>query len=89
MKNIAKREIIVYYTGEYRDATHSIWNLKCSVSKTISITFHNGSNYDYHLILKELAEKIEKQFTCLGKNTDKYISFAVPIEKEFTRTDKK
>ena len=55
MKNIAKREIIVYYTGEYRDAMHSIWNLKCSVSKTISITFHNGSNYDYHLIIKELA----------------------------------
>ena len=89
MKNIAKLEIIVYHTEEYRDATHSIWNLKCSVPKTIPITFHNGSNYHYHLVIKELAEKIEKQITCLGKNADKYVTFAVPIEKEFTRIDKK
>ena len=89
MKNIAKLEIIVYHTEEYRDATRSIWNLKCSVPKTIPITFHNGSNYHYHLVIKELAEKIEKQITCLGKNADKYVTFAVPIEKEFTRIDKK
>ena len=49
---------------------------------------HNGSNYDYHFIIKELAEQFKKQFTCLGENTEKYITFTVPIEKEVTRIDK-
>ena len=38
--------------------------------------------------MKELAEKIKKQFTYLGENTKKYITIKVPIEKEFTRIDK-
>ena len=38
--------------------------------------------------MKELAEEFKKIFTCLGKNTEKYISFTVPIEKEVTRIDK-
>ena len=41
-----------------------------SVPKESSIVFHNGSNYDYHFIIKKLAEKFEKQFTCLGDNTE-------------------
>ena len=56
--------------------------------KKISIVFHNGSNYDYNFIIKELAEEFKKQFTCLGENTEKYITFTVPIEKEVTRVDK-
>ena len=36
-----------HYTGEYRDAAHSICNLKYSVPKKILIVFHNGSNYDF------------------------------------------
>ena len=52
------------------------------------IAFHNGSNFDYHFIIKELAEEFEKQFTCLRENTEKYITFKVSIEKEVTRIDK-
>ena len=63
-------------------------NLKYGVLKKIPIVFHNGSNYDYHFIIKVLAEEFKKQFTCLGKNTQKYITFTVPIEKEATRIDK-
>ena len=55
--------------------------------KKIPIVFHNGSNYDYHFIIKELAEEFKKQFTCLGENTEKYITFRVSIEKEVIRTD--
>ena len=43
--------------------------------------FHNGSSYDYHVTVKELAQEFEKQFTCLRENTKKYITFSVPIEK--------
>ena len=65
-----------HYTGKYRAA---------SVPKKIPIVFHNGSNYDYHFIIKELAKEFKKQFTCSGKNTEKYITCTVPIEKEVTR----
>ena len=63
-----------HYTGKYRSAVHSICNLKYSVPKKILIAFHNGTNYDYHIIIKELAKEFEKQFTCLGENTDKLYS---------------
>ena len=55
-----------------------------NVPKKIPIVFHNGSNYDYHVIIKELAEQFKKQFTCLGENAEKYIAFTVLIEKEVT-----
>ena len=48
------------YTGEYGGAAHSICNLKYSVSKKMPIVFHNGSNYDYHFIIKELAKEFKK-----------------------------
>ena len=56
--------------------------------KKILIALHNGSSYDYHFIIKELAEEFKKQFTCFGENTEKYITFTIPIEKEVTRLDK-
>ena len=77
-----------YYTGEYRGAVHSICNLKYIVPKKIPIAFHNGSYYDYYFTIKELSEEFKKQFICLGENTEKYIIFTVPIEKEVTRIDK-
>ena len=55
-----------HYTGEYRGATHSI-----SVPTKIPVVFHNGSNYDYHFIIKRLAEEFKKQPTSLGKITEK------------------
>ena len=62
--------------------TYIIQNTVCL--KKFPIVFHNGSNYNYHFIINELAE----EFTCLGENTEKYITFTVPIENEVTRIDK-
>ena len=42
----------------------------------------------YHFIIKELAQEFKKQFTCLGENTGKYITFTVPIEKKVTKIGK-
>ena len=39
------------------------------------------------ILLKKGWQKNFKKFTCLGENTEKYITFTVPIEKEITRTD--
>ena len=71
-----------YYTGELRGAAHSICNLKYKVQREIPVKTHNGSNYDYHFIIKELAVEFKGQFDCLGENTEKYIIFSVPIKKE-------
>ena len=54
----------------------------------IPVVFHNGSSHDYDFIIKQLAQEFEGQFTCLGENTEKYMTFSVPAEKEATRTDK-
>ena len=43
--------------------------------------FHNGSKYDYHFIIRELASEFEGNFECLGENTEKYVTFSVPIKK--------
>ena len=67
-----------YYTGKYRAAAHSICNLKYYVPKKVSTAFYNGYNYDDHFTIKESAEELKKQFTCL----EEYIAFAVPIEKK-------
>ena len=53
---------------------HSICNLKYCGPKKISIFSHHGSKYDYHSIIKELAEELQKQFTCLGEIHNLYSS---------------
>ena len=69
-------------TGKYRGAEHNISNLRYRVPKEVSIVFHNGSTYDYHFIIKELVKEFEGNFDCLGENTEKYITFSVPIKKK-------
>ena len=49
-----------HYTGKFRRAAHSECNLRYKVPKEIPVVFHNGSTYDYHFIIKKLAEKIQK-----------------------------
>ena len=56
--------------------------------KNILIAFHNGSRYDYHFIIKELAKEFDRQFECLGGNTEKYITFSVQINKKIIKIDK-
>ena len=50
--------------------------------KEFHVVFHIVSNYDYHFIIKQLAEEFEGQLESLGENTKKYIMFTVPIEKK-------
>ena len=49
--------------------------------------FHNGSTYDYHFIIKELAKEFKGNFECLGENTEKYITFSVTIKKKIENKD--
>ena len=71
-----------HYTGKYRGAAHNNCNLRYKITKEIPVVFHNGSTYDYHFIIKQLAREFKGNFECIGENTEKYITFSVPIKKE-------
>ena len=55
-----------YFTGRCRGAAHSICNQRFNVPNEITVVFHNGSNTDYHFIMKELENDFKGQFECLG-----------------------
>ena len=77
-----------HYTGKYRGAAHNICNLRYKVPKEIPIVFHNGSTYDYHFIIKELVKEFDGKFEYLGENTEKCITFSVPVKKEIKKRKK-
>ena len=81
MKLYLKVQEHCHFTRKYKGAAHNICNLRDKTPKEITIIFHNGSTYDYHFIIKELAEKFEGQFECSRENTQKYIALPIPIEK--------
>ena len=76
-----------HYTGKYRGAAHNICNLRYKIPKEIPLVFHKGSTYDYHFIIKELVKEFDGNFECLGENTEKYITFTVPIKKKIENKD--
>ena len=51
-------------------------SLRYKMIKEIPVLFHNGSTYDYHFIIKELAKEFEGEFECLRENTEKYVTFS-------------
>ena len=55
-------------TGQYRGAAHSIRNLRYQIPKEILAVFHNGSTYDYHFIIKQLAREFKYCLECLGEH---------------------
>ena len=72
-KKIVKKKLLVikiikkvrghcHFTNKYRDAVHTICNLRFNVPNEILLVFYNSSNYDYHFIIKELANEFVEQF---------------------------
>ena len=76
-----------HYTGKFRGAADSTCNLRYAVPNKIPITIHNRSTYDDHFIIKQLPEEFEGKFKCLGENTEKYITYSLPIKKEVANDD--
>ena len=76
-----------HYTGKYRGAADNICNLRYKIPKEIPVVFLNGSIYDYHFIIKELVKEFDGNFECLGENTEKYITFSAPIQKNIENKD--
>ena len=71
-----------HYTGTFWRAAHSVSNLRYKTPKEIPVVFHNGSTYDYHFTINQLAKDFYDHLECLWENTEKYITFSVPLSKE-------
>ena len=68
-----------HYTGTYRGAAHSICNLKYTTQRDIPVVIHNDSNYDFHLMIKELAEEFRSEIHCIPEDKEKYKTLSIPI----------
>ena len=62
-KNIKVRDHC-HFTGKYRGAVHNACNLQYKVPKNIAVVFHNGSNYDFHLVINQPAQDFDVPFNC-------------------------
>ena len=80
-KNRKKVKDHCHYTGKFREAAHSIWNLRYKVPDNIPLIIHNAS-YDTHFIINQLAKEFKGQLDCIGENMKKYVTFSVPINKK-------
>ena len=76
-----------HYTGEYRGAAHVICNLRYSTQVDIPVYLHKGSKYDFDLIISKLAKEFKSEMKCIPQNTNKYMSFSIPIKKEVIESD--
>ena len=90
LTEVMKKSLDCYhFADKHREAPGSICNLRYKVPKEILVIFRNGLNYDYHFIIKKLAEEFHGQFQCPGENTEKHITSSVPIEKRESGKTKK
>ena len=68
-----------HYTGKYRGAAHSICNLRYKKQEDIPVVIHNGNNYDFHLIITELAKEFTSEIYCIPEDKEKYNIFSIPV----------
>ena len=77
--NFKKVKYHNYYTGIHEGAVHALRRLKHSTRRDIPVVIHNGSKYDFHLIIKELAEEFASEIHCIPEDKEQYKSFSIPV----------
>ena len=65
-KNKKKVKDHCHYTGKFRGAAHSKFNLNYKVPKDIPVIIHNAT-YDTHFIINKLAEEFKGDLDCIGQ----------------------
>ena len=68
-----------HHIGQYREAAHSLCNLRFKVPGHIPVIFHNLSGYDTHLFIRELGKHMRK-VEGIAKNKEDYISFSAKVK---------
>ena len=76
-----------HYTGRYRGALHSGYNLRLKRTRTIPVFSHNLAGYDSHLFVKRLADS-PGNVNCISQNEEKYVTFVKSVlEDTITKDD--
>ena len=77
-----------HFTGRYRGAAHNLCNLKYKIPKFTPVVFHNLSEYDSHLFIKNLGFS-EDKIDCIPNNEERFISFSKSIQVgSYTKKEK-
>ena len=87
--NTKKFEITVITIEKYKDTTHNICNLRHKTPEETYGVLHDGSNYDYHFIIKEWPEGYEGQIELLGENEERHPIFLIAVQRKKLESDKK
>ena len=78
-KNFMKVRDHDHYTGIYRGAAHSICKWRYATKEDIPVIIKNGCNYDFPLIIQELAKEFRPEIHCIPEEREKYKIFSIPI----------
>jgi hypothetical protein len=69
--------------SNYRGPACNSCNLNYITPKFIPVLFHNFSNYDCHLLIKELMKNRDNLVTIIPKTDENYISVSLKIHKKY------
>ena len=78
-KNKKKVKDHCHYTGKFRRAAHSIFNLRYKVPDNIPTIIIHNAIYDTHFIINQLAKEFKGKLDCIGENMEKHITFLAQI----------
>ena len=78
-KSYRKEIYHCFYTGKYAGAAHPSCINNYKIKKEIPVVIHNGSNYDFHLIIKELAKNFREEIQCIPEDTETCKTFSITI----------
>ena len=78
-RNFRKVKDHNYCNEIYRGEAHAICKFKYTTQRDIPVVIHNGSNYNFDLIIKELAEEFNEEIHCIPEDKEKHKSFSIPI----------
>ena len=70
-----------HYTEKSRGSAHNNCNLRHTIPKEIRVVIHNGSTYDFHFIINQLAEEFKGEFDCIGEKWKNILLFQYPLKK--------
>ena len=66
-ENVCKVTGHCHFTSKYKGVAHIFSNLWFNMPSKIIVVSHNGSNFNYHFIIKELANEFNRGVAWLGK----------------------
>jgi hypothetical protein len=79
-----------HFTGRIRGVAHQNCNINYKDPTFIPVLFHNMSNYDIHLFIKELSRRPGK-FKVIPSTEEKYVclSYYMPVKQYYNKKLKK